>query len=126
MTKEIPTKVEHKVQISFSIRLDNRIYFVLAENIAFIYLEKETVYLVDFNGDKHIIAKTVTSLESAVSPNQFYRINRQMIVNRKAIKEIESYCNQRIVVQLTVPTPEPAIVSRLKVTPFLNWVENGK
>ena len=43
----------HKPKISFSIRLDGKIYFVLIENIAFIYLDNETVYLLDFNGDKH-------------------------------------------------------------------------
>jgi two-component system, LytTR family, response regulator LytT len=116
---------EKKPQISFSIRAEGRMYFVLVETIAFIYLEGETVFLVDFNGDKHIISKTLESLETAISAQQFYRINRQMIVNRQAIKDVESYPNQRIVVHLTVPIAENALVPRLKVRPFLNWIEKG-
>lgn len=127
--KAMPTNAllgkEKKAQISFSIRLEGRMYFVPVDSIAFIYLEEETVYLIDFNGEKHVISKTLDAIEKAVSSQQFYRINRQMIVNRQAIKDVATYTNQRIVVHLTVPTPEIVIVPRLKVKPFLNWIEKG-
>lgn len=116
---------EKKAQISFSIRQEDRTYFVLVDNIALIYLADETVYLLDFKGEKHYLSKTLETLEKAVSAQQFYRINRQMIVNRQAIKDVETYTNQRIVVHLTVPTPENALVPRLKVKPFLSWMEKG-
>jgi two-component system, LytTR family, response regulator LytT len=116
---------EKKAQISFPIRLEGRIYFVLVDNIASIYLEGETVYLLDFKGQKHVMSKTLECLEKAVPAQQFYRINRQMIVNRQAIKDVATYPNQRIVVRLTVPTPENAVVPRLKVKAFLSWIEKG-
>ncbi len=112
-------------QTSFLIRFREKIYPVLVSDIAFVCLENETTYLYNFKGDKHPIFKTLDDIENAISPDQFYRISRQMIVNRKAIKEIETYFNQRVVVHLTVPTPEKALVPRLKVTPFLSWVEKG-
>jgi DNA-binding LytR/AlgR family response regulator len=126
MEKEAVQEVEKKSQISFSIRLEDRIYFVYVENIAFIYLNEKTVCLMDFKGEKHIISKTLETLESLVSAQQFYRINRQMIINRQAIKDVAPYTNQRIVVHLTVPTPEQTLIPRLKVKPFLNWIEKGK
>jgi two-component system, LytTR family, response regulator LytT len=116
---------EKKTQISFSIRQEDRTYFVLVDNIALMYLEDETVCLIDFKEEKHYLYKTLDALEKAISTQQFYRINRQMIVNRQAIKDVESYPNQRIVVHLTVFTPENAIVPRLKVKPFLSWMEKG-
>lgn len=58
-------------------------------------------------------------------PTAFYRINRQMIINRQAIKDVAPYTNQRVVVHLTLATPEDVIVSRAKVKPFLNWIEKG-
>lgn len=122
--KELVVK-EKTYQTSFLIRFREKIYPVLVSDIAFIYLENETTYLYSFKGDKHAIFKTLDEIENVVSPNQFYRINRQMIVNRQAIKEVESYFNQRIVIQLTVVTPEQALVPRLKVAPFLSWLEKG-
>jgi DNA-binding LytR/AlgR family response regulator len=112
-------------QTSFLIRFREKIYPVLVADIAFVYLENETAYLYNFKGEKHPIFKTLDEIENAISPDQFYRISRQMIINRKAIKEIEPYFNQRIVVHLSVPTPEKALVPRLKVAPFLSWVEKG-
>ncbi len=110
-------------QTSFLIRHRDKIYPVAVSDIAFVNLENEIVYLYNFKGEKHPVFKTLDEIENAISPDQFYRISRQMIVNRKAIKEIEPYFNQRLVVHLTVPTPEHALVPRLKVTPFLAWVE---
>ena len=125
MEKEATQKTESKAQISFSIRTTDRMYFVAVDSIAFIYVENEMIYLVDFNGQKHLIHKTLDALEKAVAAQQFYRVNRQMIVNRAAIKEVEPYFNQRIVLHLTVQTTEKTIVARFKVKPFLTWMEKG-
>ena len=67
---------EKKAQISFSIRLKDKMYFVLVDNIAFIYLEGDTVYLIDFKGEKHIISKTLDALEKAIPTQQFCRLIR--------------------------------------------------
>ncbi len=122
--KEVMTE-KPSYQSSFLIRFREKIYPVLVSDIAFIFLENETAYLYNFKGEKHPVFKTLDEIENVLSPDQFYRISRQMIINRKAIKEIETYFNQRIVVYLTVPTPEKALVPRLKVSPFLSWIEKG-
>jgi two-component system, LytTR family, response regulator LytT len=112
-------------QTSFLIRFREKIYPVLVADIAFVYLENETAYLYGFKGEKHPVFKTLDEIENVVSPDQFYRINRQMLISKKSIKEIETYFNQRLVVHLTVPIPEKALVPRLKVAPFLSWIEKG-
>ncbi len=122
--KEVLTE-KPTYQTSFLIRFREKIYPVAVADIAFVYLENETAYLYNFKGEKHPVFKTLDDIESVISPDQFYRINRQMIVNKKAIKEIETYFNQRIVVHLNVATPEKPLVPRLKVAPFLSWIEKG-
>jgi two-component system, LytTR family, response regulator LytT len=112
-------------QTSFLIRFREKIYPVPVADVAFVYLENETAYLYNFKGEKHPVFKTLDEIENVVSPDQFYRINRQMLINRKSIKEIENYFNQRLVVHLTVSIPEKALVPRLKVAPFLSWIEKG-
>jgi two-component system, LytTR family, response regulator LytT len=125
MEKVENQEVEKKYQISFSIRLKDRTYFVSVKNIAFIYLDEKTVYLVDFRGKKHIVSKTLETLESLISTQQFYRINRQMIINRQAIKDVAPHTNQRIVVHLNIPKSSQALIPRMKVKPFLAWIEKG-
>jgi two-component system, LytTR family, response regulator LytT len=111
-------------QTSFLVHHREKMYPFQVSDIALVYLDNETVYLLNFNADKFPVAKTLDQIESTISPKQFYRINRQMIVNRKAIKDIEPYFNRKMVVHLAVSFPEKAIVSRLKVSPFLEWIEN--
>jgi two-component system, LytTR family, response regulator LytT len=123
--REAMTKVK-TYQTSFLIRLREKIYPVFVTDIAFVCLENEVVYLYNFTGEKYPILKTLDEIENVLSPQQFYRVNRQMIMNRLAIKEIETYYNQRVVVQSTVATTEQVIVPRLKVSPFLNWIEMGE
>ncbi len=125
MEKTAIQSIEKKTQISFSIRQADKTYFVLVENIAFIYLKNQMVYLVDFNDNKHLISKTLEFLENVLPSQQFYRINRQMMVSRKAIKNVATHTNQRIVVHLTLPTTQNAIVPRAKIKPFLTWIEKG-
>lgn len=122
--KDVLTEKQN-YQTSFLIRYREKMYPVLVADVAFIHLENEVVYLYNFKGEKHPIFKTLDEIESAISPHQFYRISRQMIVNRQAIKDIEPYFNQRVVIHLTISIPEQALVSRMKVTSFLAWIEKA-
>ena len=114
---------EPALQTSFLVRYREKMIPLLVSDIAFFWLENETISLLNFKGEKYQIAKTLEQIEEAVSSKDFFRINRQMIVARKALKDIEPYFNRKVVVHLNVSLPEKAIVSRLKVSPFLEWIE---
>ncbi len=119
-----PTKKSY--QNSFIVRSREKMIPLAVENIAFIHLEHEVVYAHEFNGNRSAIFKTINEIEDAISPENFFRINRQMIINRQAIKDIEPFFNRKVIVNLTIPVTKKPIVSRLKVTSFLEWVENPK
>jgi DNA-binding LytR/AlgR family response regulator len=65
----------------------------------------------------------MTEIESSVDPSMFFRINRQVLLNKKAIREIQPYFKRRVIIKTDIQTKEQLIVSRLKVTEFLNWTE---
>ena len=46
-----------------------------------------------------------------------------MLLNRDAIHSFEPYFNRKVVVHLNVTFEEQIIVSRLKVTPFKEWLQ---
>ena len=76
------------------------------------------------NGKHYILNHTLDALEGMLNPSTFYKANRQFIINRKAIVNIEHYFTRRLVVKLSQPTPENIIVSKVKASDFLKWVEN--
>jgi hypothetical protein len=49
-----------------------------------------------------------------------------MIVNRRAVVKIEPYFNRKVIVKTSPALPEMAIVSRLKVSQFMSWLEQSK
>jgi len=91
--------------------------------IALFCVENEMVYLYTFSGKKYVLLKKMEYFESVCDPSQFFRINRQMLINRKAIISFERYFNRKIILQLKVQVSVKSIVSRLKVTSFKEWLE---
>jgi DNA-binding LytR/AlgR family response regulator len=129
LTPSLPVRIEQaftiKTQSSFLVKFREKMYPVAVRDIAAVALEKEIVYLYTFNKDKHAVFRPIDDIEAALEPQAFFRINRQMILNRDAILEMEPFFNRRVIVTLKIPTAERPLVSRLKVTPFLEWVEKG-
>jgi len=113
-------------QKSFIVRSREKMIPLLVNDIAFVHLENEIVYVTKFDGNQFAIFKTINEIETAINPHNFFRINRQMIINRLAIKDFEPFFNRKVVVNLTIPIEKKPIVSRLKVTPFIEWVESPK
>ena len=96
---------------------------IRADDIALFNVENEAVYLYRFDGKKYPLFKKLEYVESVCDPSQFFRINRQMLVNQKAVISFEQYFNRKILLELKIKTSQKPIVSRLKVTPFKEWLE---
>jgi DNA-binding LytR/AlgR family response regulator len=93
------------------------------EEVALFAVEFETVYLYTFDGRKFPLFKKLEYVQSVCDPNQFFRINRQMLVNREAVIAFEPYFNRKIILELKTKLKDKAIVSRMKVGPFTEWLE---
>lgn len=93
------------------------------EDIAFFSIENEIVYLRTFENKKYPVYKKLDYIESVTNPGHFFRINRQMIINRNAIEHYEPYLNRKVILHLSVKSEVKPIVSRLKVSEFKSWLE---
>jgi DNA-binding LytR/AlgR family response regulator len=114
---------EKKYQKSFLTQFREKSIVKNVQDIALFYVDFETVFLCTFTGEKFPLFKKMEYIESVCDPYQFFRINRQMLVNRKAILSFESYFNRKIILHLNIKLEDKAIVSRLKVTSFKEWLE---
>jgi two-component system response regulator LytT len=125
----LPARIQQalasRTQSSFLVRFREKMYPVAVRDIAAVALEKEVVYIYTYTKEKYALFRPIDDIEAALDPQNFFRINRQMILNRDAILEMEPFFNRRVIVTLKIPTTERPLVSRLKVTPFLEWVEKG-
>lgn len=125
---EIPAET-HKMPIyqeSFLARQKDRTIVVLTENIAMFAIEDDIVYLYTFDRKRYPVFKNIEYMASVCDPHIFFRINRQMLINRSAIITIQPYFNRKIILELKVKSENQPIVSRLKVSVFKEWLEGGK
>ncbi|MEP2026818.1 MAG: LytTR family DNA-binding domain-containing protein [Reichenbachiella sp.] len=126
LSQPVQIKTTHQYQQSFLTQQRDKTLVKFVKDIALFYIDYETVYMLTFTGEKLPIFKNMGYVESVCDPNQFFRINRQMLVNRNNVISIEPYFNRKIILQLKTRGDDKAIVSRLKVTPFKEWLETGK
>ena len=52
----------------------------------------------------------------------FFRANRQFIISRKAIKDVDIWLGNRLSVNLLLPIPERIIISKVKTPVFKKWL----
>ncbi len=110
---------------SLLIHFQDKIIPVSTANIAFIHSEGGIVTIHTTNHQHYYINHTLETLETMLNPALFYKANRQFIINRNAIVDIEHYFTRRLVVKLSQPTPETVIVSKVRASDFLRWVEEN-
>lgn len=91
------------------------------QNIGLLYLENEITYLITFDNKKYSVNKSLEEIEKIIN-NEFYRANRQYLINRKAVKEASHYFGRKLSVSLNITFNKEIIINKEKVSDFLNWL----
>ncbi len=108
----------------FLIRNENRLKPILISNVSCFYSEEGNTYLVEKSGHSHIVDFTLERLEELIDPNDFFRINRKMMINIDEIHSAEDYFNSRLKITLQTNQSElDLVVSRNRVRHFKNWLK---
>ncbi|MDJ1482755.1 LytTR family DNA-binding domain-containing protein [Cytophagaceae bacterium YF14B1] len=108
---------------SLIIQRGDKILPIPFTDIAYFAIENEVVCAYTFANEHYKLTHTLDALESRCFP-QFYRANRQILVNRKTIKSASRYFNRKLLLHLSLPYKENVLVGKLKVTEFLMWLQN--
>lgn len=109
---------------SFLVFKNNKYFTVRTEDIAYIYINYASPSLVTFNGEQYDVNRSLDHLGSILSDKQFFRLNRQYLINFSAVKEVEHYFGRKLFVKLVVPTEEKLLIGKDKSALFLNWLED--
>ena len=68
------------------------------------------------------VDRTLDALGEQLDERLFFRANRQFIISRNAIKDIDLWFGSRLSVNLTLPVPERIIISKTKTPIFKKWI----
>lgn len=109
---------------SFLVFKHNKYTTIPTEKIAFFYVKYESSIIMSFDRQEYSVNYSLDQLQSLLSSNDYFRLNRQYLINFSAIKEVEHYFARKLLVNLGVPAPDKLLVSKEKAANFLNWLEN--
>ena len=109
---------------SFLVFKNNKYVNVLTENIAFFYIKYESPVIMCFDKQEYFVNYSLEQIQNLLPEKQFYRLNRQYLINFNAVKEVEHYFARKLLVNPIIPTKDKLVVSKEKVTEFLRWLDN--
>lgn len=109
-------------QERFIIHAGAQIKLIHDTGLAYLFTENKVVYLVTFDNQKYVADITLESFEKLLNPSLFYRINRQFIVNLKAIQKMVPASKQRIEITLYPASNYETITSFERTPQFKKWL----
>jgi two-component system response regulator LytT len=109
---------------SFLVYKHNKYFTVSTTDIAFFFIRHECTIIVCANCQEYVVNQSLDQIQSVVNERQFFRVNRQYLVNFTSIKEVEHYFARKLLVNLFIPVSDKLLVPKEKATQFLQWLED--
>lgn len=108
---------------SFLVFKNNKYITIPIENIAFFYVRNELSMMMCFNGNEYYVNYSLEQIQNFLTRKQFFRLNRQYLVNFSAVKEVEHYFKRTLLLKLVIQIPDKLIIPKKKSCCFLKWLE---
>jgi len=114
---------EARYQTRLLIRYGQTLKAVDIDSVAYFFVDSRVVSLQSFDGKMLPIDQNLDELEQLLNPKQFFRINRKVIVNVRAIKSMHAYSRSRVHLSLEPATTIDTLVSTERSPIFKKWLE---
>lgn len=92
------------------------------DRMAYCCIAEGQVKVVTVEGQSYDLPQTLDELTETLDPVCFFRANRQYLIARRAVRDIDLWFNNRLAINLSVPTAERIIVSKMRAGEFKEWL----
>ncbi|MEM9821578.1 MAG: LytTR family DNA-binding domain-containing protein [Bacteroidota bacterium] len=107
---------------NFLLPYKDRLIPVAVGDIHYFHSEHGLTRCVTNQNKKFRLQESLDVIEKQLDPKLFFRTNRQFVVNRSAIKDIEFYFNGRLLLNLILGAQEKILISKAKAGKFKEWL----
>ena len=104
------------------IKRGQQLSYLKTESTAYCFADGKLCFAVDFNGNKFLLESNLSQLEEQLQPDNFYRINRHLLVNIEAVKKVHTWLGGRLKLEISPSTTAETVVSRERVNGFKEWL----
>lgn len=116
------SKKEKEYKKRFMVKIGNTIKSIAVKDIAYFFSQDKITYLMRKDAKKYPVENTLDEVEAILNPENFYRANRQYIININAISEIHPYFKGRVKLNLEPEQDADIIISSEKSRSFKDWL----
>lgn len=120
LLQELRRKENYKSHFLIPVKGD-KLLPLAVENIFYFYICNGVVKAVTAEGKEFVFPQTLDELADCLNPAFFFRVNRQYLLSRKAICDIDLWFNNRLSINLRIPIQEKILVSKARVAEFKEW-----
>lgn len=94
---------------------------VRVSDLACFFIDTGIVKAVTFDNRNYRIDSTLDEISDMLDPADFFRANRQFIISRESVKDVDLWFSGRLSLNLKVETPEKVVLSKARVAEFKSW-----
>ena len=107
----------------FFVRIGNHFHSIPVDHIDCFYIIERAVFLKTNNGKNYNLDYSLDQVQKLVDPDNFFRINRNYLIQINAIQDIYNYSASRLGIKINRVDHLDLIVSREKVSEFKKWLD---
>lgn len=106
----------------FLVKKGTRFFSINAADVAHVYTRERVQYIKTFDGKDYILDTNLDELEKQLNPRDFFRVNRQFIVNHSAVEQALAWFDGKMKLLIAPPSYEDIVISRLRANEFKKWL----
>lgn len=107
----------------FLIQSNESFFHISVKQIAFFYSMQGITFAVTFKKREYPINFSLESLKEQLHPDNFFKINRQFVINIDAIKRVHSYFQGKLKLEIEPSHSEDIVVGKDKAAAFKRWLD---
>lgn len=122
--KRLEESLPQRIKNRFLVQKGDSYSYIESNDVAFFYSEDKVVFIHTFSNKRYVIDYTLDRLEKYLDVVNFFRVSRNCIANIKAISKISKYFNSRLKLTFNPECPHEVLVSRVRISEFLRWIDD--
>lgn len=103
-------------------RIGSKTVVIEMDQIALVHSENKMNKVYTFDQKSYLVEYTLDELLHNLKDEPFFKISRQMIVNRKAVTGFKNHSSNRLILSLNIPFDHDIIVSKERSPKFKAWL----
>ncbi len=124
VTTEDMKLVEEKpaVKTRIMVKKGSDYTYLTSQQTAYFYTLDKIVFAINTQGERFMVDYTLTELENMLPPKEYYRVNRQYLINIVAIQKFRPSYKGKLLLKIT-HCPDEITVSQETAIGFKQWIE---